>query len=116
MAGILGEFFLVSVSHETKHEKKNEKFGESSENNSGQNPGRKFEKFGELSFCNFSDLSFCRSLYQVVSSSLSMYMCIACLACAKASAWGAQRALSALASTRLVVQEGCLDEWGSASS
>ena len=33
-----------------------EKFGENSERNSGQNPGRKFEKFGELSFCDFSDL------------------------------------------------------------
>ena len=31
-----------------------EKFGEDSEQNSGQNPGQKFEKFGELSFCNFS--------------------------------------------------------------
>ena len=33
-----------------------EKFGANSEENSGENPGRKFEKFGELSFCNFSDL------------------------------------------------------------
>ena len=57
MAGIFVEFFLVSVSHETKHKKKRGKFGENSEQNSGQNSGRKFEKFGELSFCNFSDLS-----------------------------------------------------------
>ena len=34
------------------------KIGENSEQNSGQNSGRKFEKFGELSFCSFSDLSF----------------------------------------------------------
>ena len=27
--------------------------------NPGQNSGRKFEKFGELSFCNFSDLTLC---------------------------------------------------------
>ena len=33
-----------------------EKFGENSEQNSGTNSGRKFEKFGELSFCHFSDL------------------------------------------------------------
>ena len=55
MAGIFGEFFLVSVSHETKHE--NEKFGENSEQNSGQNSARKFKKFGKLSFCNFPDLT-----------------------------------------------------------
>ena len=33
-----------------------QKFGENSETNSGQNSGQKFEKFGELSFCDFSDL------------------------------------------------------------
>ena len=40
MAGIFGEFFVVSVSCETKHENslKNPK------DNSGENPGRKFEK------------------------------------------------------------------------
>ena len=32
-------------------------FGENSERNSGQNSGQKFEKFGELSFCDFSDLT-----------------------------------------------------------
>ena len=32
------------------------KFGENSERNSGQNPGQKFENFGELSYCDFSDL------------------------------------------------------------
>ena len=52
MAGIFGEFLLVSVSHETKHEKSSKH----SEQNSGENSGRKFEKFGKLSFCNFSDL------------------------------------------------------------
>ena len=34
-----------------------QKFGENPERNSGQNPGQKFEKFGELSFCDFSDLT-----------------------------------------------------------
>ena len=57
MAGIFGEFFLVSVSHETKHEKSSKKIGENSEQNSGQNSGRKSEKFGKLSFCSFSDLT-----------------------------------------------------------
>ena len=33
-----------------------EKFGKNSEQNSGQNSGRKFYKFGELSVCSFSDL------------------------------------------------------------
>ena len=56
MAGIFGEFFLVSVSHETKHEKSSKNSEQNSEQNSGQNSGQKFEKFGELSFCNFSDL------------------------------------------------------------
>ena len=32
------------------------KFGENLEQHSGENSGRKFEQFGELSFCNFSDL------------------------------------------------------------
>ena len=40
-----------------------EKLGEDSEENSGENPGRKFEKFGELSFCNFSDLIFCEAVW-----------------------------------------------------
>ena len=56
MAGIFGEFFLVSVSHETKHEKSSKNSGENSEQNSAQNSGGKFEKFGKLSFCNFSNL------------------------------------------------------------
>ena len=34
-----------------------EKFGENSEQNSGGNSRTKFEKFGELSFCHFSDLT-----------------------------------------------------------
>ena len=33
-----------------------QKFGENSEQNSVQNSGRKFEKFGAFSFCDFSDL------------------------------------------------------------
>ena len=35
-----------------------EKFGENSEQNSGGNSGQKFGKFGELSFCQFSDPTF----------------------------------------------------------
>ena len=60
MAGIFGEFFLVSVSHEMKHENSSKKFGENSERNSRQNSVRKFEKFEELSFCDFSNLTNCR--------------------------------------------------------
>ena len=57
MPGIFGEFFLVSVSHETKHENSSKrKIGENSEQNSGRISGWKFEKFGEVSFCDFSDL------------------------------------------------------------
>ena len=59
MAGIFGEFFLVSVSHETKHENSSKNSGENSAQNSGQNSGRKFENFGALSFCDFYDLSVC---------------------------------------------------------
>ena len=33
------------------------KFGENSEQKTGQYSGRKFENFGKLSFCNFSDLN-----------------------------------------------------------
>ena len=55
-----GEFFLVTPSP-TKRSTKNPrkirgKFGAKF----GQNSGRKVEKFGKLSFCNFSDLSICR--------------------------------------------------------
>ena len=38
-------------------------FGENSEQNSGQNSGRKFEKFGDFSFCIFSDLTRCAIHY-----------------------------------------------------
>ena len=57
MAGIFGEFFLVSSFPRNKALKILEKFGEISEQNSGQNSGQNFEKFGELSFCNFSDFN-----------------------------------------------------------
>ena len=59
MVGIFSEFFLVSVSHEMKHE---------NSKNSGKIRSKirgkirdKFEKIGELSFCNFSDLMIRRS-------------------------------------------------------
>ena len=56
MAGIFSEFLLVSVSHETKHEESSKNPGKIRAN-SGQNSGQKIEKFGELLFCNFSDLT-----------------------------------------------------------
>ena len=60
MAGIFGEFFWSPFP--TKRSTKIlEKFGANSEQNSGQNPGRKFQKFGKPSFCNFSDLTKCKS-------------------------------------------------------
>ena len=56
MAGIFGEFFLVSVSHKTKHEKSSKNSGKIRRKIQGKNSGRKLEKFGKLSFCNFPDL------------------------------------------------------------
>ena len=56
MAGIFGEFFLVSVAHETKHEKSSKirgKFGAKF----GAKFGTKIRKIRELSFCNFPDLT-----------------------------------------------------------
>ena len=55
MAGIIGEFFLVSVSHETEHEKSSKIPGKIRRIIRGKIPGTEFEKFGELSFCNFSN-------------------------------------------------------------
>ena len=56
MTGIFGEFFSALRFPQNEARKLLKKFGENSEQNSGQNSGRKFEKFGELSFCDFSDL------------------------------------------------------------
>ena len=39
-----------------------ERFSKNSEECSGANPGRKLEKFWELSFCNFSDLTWSFSI------------------------------------------------------
>ena len=50
--GIFGEFFLVSVSWQTKHEQSSKTSGKIRDDNFG----RQFEKLGTLSFCNFSDL------------------------------------------------------------
>ena len=55
MAGIF-ELFPVSVYHKTKHEnssKNRGKFGAKFEAKFGM----KIKKFGELSYCNFSDLT-----------------------------------------------------------
>ena len=49
--------FFCSLSPMKQSTKSPRKIREHSEQNSGQNSGRKFEKFGELSFCNFSDLT-----------------------------------------------------------
>ena len=52
--GISGEFCLgVGSPFPDEARKLLEKIGEDSEQNSGQNWGRKLEKVGELSFCNF---------------------------------------------------------------
>ena len=57
---------------ENKARKLLKKFGENSEQNSGGNSGQKFEKFGELSFCHFSDLKLSvpyhpgRTYYQLI--------------------------------------------------
>ena len=49
--------FCIEKWHPRNEERKvHEKFGKNSEQNSGQNSGRKFEKLGKLSFCNFTDL------------------------------------------------------------
>ena len=55
--GFFGEEFSGLRFPRSEARKILEKFGENSEQNSGQNPGRKFQKFGKLSFCNFSDLT-----------------------------------------------------------
>ena len=59
MAGIFGEFFLALRLPRNEAREVLEKFGENSEQNSGQDLGRKFEKFGKLSFCHFPDLTIC---------------------------------------------------------
>ena len=58
MAGIFGEFASGLRLPQNEARKLRKKFGENSEQNSGQNSGRKSKKFGKLSFCNFSDLTF----------------------------------------------------------
>ena len=57
MAGIFGELFLVSVSHETKHEKSLKNSGKIQSKIRGKIRDENSKKFGELSFCNFSDLT-----------------------------------------------------------
>ena len=54
MAGILGDFFLVSFVPQTEAQQILKNFGENSEQNSEQKLGQIFKNFGELSFCNFS--------------------------------------------------------------
>ena len=55
--GFLVNFFWSPFPTKRSTKTPQNKFGENSERNSGQTPGQKFEeKFGELSFCDFSDL------------------------------------------------------------
>ena len=61
-AGDLWRFFSSLRFPRNEARKLLKKFGENSEQNSGQNSGRKFEKFGELSFCDFSDLTFSKGM------------------------------------------------------
>ena len=59
IAGIFRWFFFWSPSStEWSTKNSSKKLGRNSEQSSGQNSGRKFEKFRELSFCDFSDLIF----------------------------------------------------------
>ena len=56
MAGIFGDFFLVSISHETKHENSSKNSGKIRREIRGKIRDKKIEKFGELSDCDFPDL------------------------------------------------------------
>ena len=57
--GFLVSFSWSPFSHETKRENSSKNLGKLRSKIRGQNSGRKFEKFGECSFCNFSDLRNC---------------------------------------------------------
>ena len=57
MAGIFGEFLLVSVSHKTKHENDSEHFGKIQSEIRGKMRDQNAKNSGKLSFCNFSDLT-----------------------------------------------------------
>ena len=56
MAGIFGENFLVSVFPRNGARKSSKNSGKI-RRKIGVKPGQKFEKFGKLSFCKFSDLT-----------------------------------------------------------
>ena len=56
MAVIFGEFFFWSPFPGKQGTKILKKLVENSEENSGETPRQEFEKFGELLFCNCSDL------------------------------------------------------------
>ena len=57
MAGIFGETFLVSVSHETKHENSSKNSGKIRSKFGAKIRDENSKKIGELLFCDFSDLS-----------------------------------------------------------
>ena len=54
---MFGEILAVSLSQQTKHEKLSKKNGETSELFFAAKFRAKFKKFGELSFCDFCNLS-----------------------------------------------------------
>ena len=59
MAGIFGEFSVVSVSQKTKHEKSSKNLGKIRSKIRDENSKKEREKknIGELSLCNFSELT-----------------------------------------------------------
>ena len=73
MAGIFGEFFLVSVSHETKHEKSLKNSGKVQRKIRGKIRGKISKKIEELSFCNFFDLTFASLKRYRVATIVSLY-------------------------------------------
>ena len=83
MAGIFGEFFLVSVSHEAKHENSSKNSGKIRSKIRGKNSGRKFEKFGKDSFCNFSDITFCALLQTCVCALLRSFVLFCACFCVR---------------------------------
>ena len=56
MAGIFGDFFVVSVSQETKHEKSWKILETIRRKIPEKNSERKFQKFGDFSFCTLPNL------------------------------------------------------------
>ena len=84
MAGIFWWIFSGLCLPRNEARKVLEKFGKNSE----QNSGRKFEKFGKLSFCNFSDLKSNLKKWTLSFSSLfSRVPCFSSLRVSKSLLW-----------------------------